>query len=101
MKSVPAPVKRQLRAIGKNIRTQRKLLGLTAAMVAERAGVSAQTLSHLENGRGAGLDTVLAVMRVLGLADALVAASDPYGTDVGRMRATETLPQRVRVSTDG
>jgi hypothetical protein len=33
---------------------------------------------------------------VLQLADAIVTASDPYRTDLGRLRANEQLPKRVR-----
>jgi len=87
-----------MRELGENIRTQRKLLGLTAQMVADRAGISAPTLTKVENGAGAGLDAVFSVLRVLGMLEAVVQASDPYTTTVGRLRAEEHLPQRVRVS---
>ncbi|WP_087118030.1 helix-turn-helix domain-containing protein [Corynebacterium urinipleomorphum] len=97
MKYTPTPVRRGLRTIGENIRNQRKLLGLTVTMVAERAGISAPTLSKLENGQGAGLDATLAVLKVLGLMEGVVTATDPYETDVGRLRAAEKLPERVRV----
>jgi hypothetical protein len=36
------------------------------------------------------------VLRALGLMDALPRALDPYESDVGRLRADEQLPQRVR-----
>lgn len=97
MRYTPTPVRRGMRTLGENIRNQRKLLGLTVRMVAERAGVSAPTVSKLENGQGAGLDATMAVLHVLGLLDGVVKASDPYETDVGRIRAAEQLPERVRV----
>lgn len=101
MTTTPVPVKRALRTIGLNVANQRKLLGLTAKMVAERAGTTPQTLSRLENGEGASLEIALRVMRVLGLMDAVVAASDPFSTERGRMMADERLPERVRVRRDG
>ena len=96
MRYTPTPVRRGMRAIGEHVRIQRKLLGLTGSMVAERAGISPTTLSKLENGQGAGLDATLAVLNVLGLLDRVVTASDPSLTDVGRLRAAEQLPERVR-----
>lgn len=101
MALTPLPVKRSLRTIGQNLANQRKLLGLTARMVAERAGTTPQTISKLENGDGASLEITLRVMRVLGLMDAVVAASDPLATERGRMMVDERLPERVRVRNDG
>ncbi|MDY6054531.1 helix-turn-helix transcriptional regulator [Micrococcus sp.] len=97
MRYVATPVRRSMRELGENLRTQRKLLGLTAQMVADRAGISAPTLTKLESGGGAGLDVTFSVLRVLGMLDPVVQASDPYTTAVGRLRADEHLPQRVRV----
>jgi hypothetical protein len=39
---------------------------------------------------------VLQVARALGQLDRIVAALDPYETDLGRARADALLPQRVR-----
>lgn len=97
MKYTPTPVRRGLRTIGENIRNQRKLLGLTMKMVAERARISERTLRNLEAGQGAGLDVTLSVLHVLGMLDRMVDATDPYATDVGRLRAMEQLPERVRI----
>ncbi|OIJ32842.1 MULTISPECIES: helix-turn-helix domain-containing protein [unclassified Microbacterium] len=101
MAMTPIPVKRAVRTIGQNLAIQRKLLGLTAKMVAERAGTTPQTISRLENGEGTTLEVTLRVMRVLGLMDAVVAASDPFNTERGRLMADEKLPERVRVRSDG
>jgi transcriptional regulator with XRE-family HTH domain len=101
MSMTPIPVKRSLRAIGKNLANQRKLLGLTAKMVAERAGTTPPTISKLENGEGTTLEITLRVMRVLGLMDAVVDATDPFATERGRLLADEKLPERVRVRRDG
>jgi transcriptional regulator with XRE-family HTH domain len=97
MSTIPTPIKRSLRLIGQNLASQRKLLGLTARMVAERAGTTPPTISRLENGEGTTLEITLSVMRVLGLMDAVVAASDPFRTERGRLMADEKLPERVRV----
>ena len=87
------------REIGTNIATWRKLQSLTGEQLAERAGVSRVTISKLEGGDlGVGLGVVLEVFRALGQLDALVTATDPYETDLGRIRAGEVLPKRVRSS---
>jgi transcriptional regulator with XRE-family HTH domain len=101
MSRTPIPVARSLRMIGQNLANQRKLLGLTAKMVAERAGTTPPTISKLENGEGTTLDITLRVMRVLGMMDAVVAATDPFATERGRLLADEKLPERVRVRGDG
>ena len=65
--------------------------------MADRAGISRTTLRRLEHGDpGVRLETFLDVVRVLGAVDRLVTALDPYETDLGRARASEILPKRVR-----
>jgi transcriptional regulator with XRE-family HTH domain len=90
-----------MRTVGRNLTTQRKLLGLTAKMVAERAGTTPQTISKLENGQGTSLEITLRVLRVLGLMDAVVAATDPFATERGRLMVDDKLPERVRVRKHG
>lgn len=93
----PLAVSRALVELGEHLRTWRKLNGLTAAMVAERAGISPRTLHAIETGAGtASTENLARVLRVLGALPAVVAAADPMGTDVGRLRADQALPQRVR-----
>jgi len=83
--------------VGENLTAWRKLLGLTAQQVAERAGTTRQTIARLERGDvSVGLDIFLNVSRALGILDGVVKATDPYETSFGRARADQTLPQRVR-----
>jgi transcriptional regulator with XRE-family HTH domain len=75
----------------------RRLRGLTQAQVAERAGVSESTVYRLERGdAGVSVEKLLRVLRALGLLDVIPRALDPYESDVGRLRADEQLPRRVR-----
>lgn len=92
----PTQVTRSLRTIGEDLTTWRKLRHLTAAEVADRAGVGVNTVLRLEKGSGATLENVLRIARALGVLDALTTALDPYATDIGRLRADEALPERVR-----
>jgi transcriptional regulator with XRE-family HTH domain len=83
--------------LGDHVRTWRKLNGLTSALVAERAGISRQTLRDIETGTGTvSTGNLLRVLRVLGILPSVVAATDPLNSDVGRLRADQALPQRVR-----
>lgn len=92
----PVAVTRSLRRLGEDLTSWRKLRDLTAAEVADRAGVGVNTVLRLEKGNGATLENVLRIARALGVLDALATALDPYATDLGRLRADETLPRRVR-----
>ncbi|ADB35451.1 helix-turn-helix domain protein [Kribbella flavida DSM 17836] len=95
-RGIPRPVSRALADIGSHLATWRRLQQLTAGQVGDRAGVSRATVQRLEAGDGASLENTLRIARALGVMDLLVAAVDPYSTDVGRLRADQELPQRVR-----
>jgi transcriptional regulator with XRE-family HTH domain len=92
----PVAVARVLDGMGRDVTIWRKLRRLTVEQVADRAGVSRSTVMRLEGGQGASLENVLRVARALGVLDLLAKSLDPYATDVGRLRADEELPTRVR-----
>jgi transcriptional regulator with XRE-family HTH domain len=92
----PLAVANGQRRIGEQLATWRRLRRLTAAQVADRAGLSRQTVMRLEKGEGASMESMLRVARALGVLDSLVSALDPYATELGRMRSEEALPKRVR-----
>ena len=93
----PLAVERALRVLGEHVSNWRKLNRLTAAQVAERANISRETLRAIEQGKGtASTENLLRVLRIIGIMDGVVAAADPYQTDVGRLRLDEVLPKRVR-----
>lgn len=94
----PLPLRRALTRMGQDFATWRKLKRLTMAETADRAGVSVSTVARLEGGKGASLEHTLAVARALGVLDSLTQSVDPYETDLGRARADEALPTRVRRS---
>jgi transcriptional regulator with XRE-family HTH domain len=86
-----------MRDLAEDLVTWRKLRGLTQAQLADRAGISRDTLSRLESGAGGvGLETLVRTLRALGLLDVLVEAFDPHRSDIGRMRSDEELPKRIR-----
>jgi transcriptional regulator with XRE-family HTH domain len=94
---LPPAVGRATRDLAEDLVTWRKLRGLTQKQLADRAGVSRDTLSRLESGAGGvTLETLVRTLRALGLLDALSDAFDPHRSDIGRMRSDEELPKRVR-----
>jgi transcriptional regulator with XRE-family HTH domain len=94
---LPGGVRRALRNVAEDLSTWRKLRGLTQAQLADRADISRDTLIRLERGDGGvSIEKLMRVLRALGILDGLTQALDPYETDVGRLRASERLPQRVR-----
>ncbi|HEY6889322.1 MAG TPA: helix-turn-helix domain-containing protein [Solirubrobacter sp.] len=95
----PPPIRRALRQLGEHLGGWRRLRGLTQVQLADRAGVSRETIVRLESGDETGqvkLENALRVLRSLGVLDETVRALDPFASDVGRLRAEEHLPQRVR-----
>jgi transcriptional regulator with XRE-family HTH domain len=96
-RAVPPPIRRALAHVTDDVTRWRKLRGLTQAQLADRAGVSRDTLARLEGGEGGiSLENLLRILRALGILDSLPKALDPYETDLGRLRADEQLPRRVR-----
>ena len=95
----PIPIKSRIAAktIADNLVTWRKLQAITSQELADRAGVSRDTISKLEHGDPTvSFATVINVCNVLGITDSLVKSTDPYETDYGRLRADQSLPKRVR-----
>lgn len=95
----PSPIKvtRTAETIGEHLVVWRKLLGLTADQVAQRAGISRPTLRKIETGDAtASMESFLNVLRALGRLDDVAQALDPYTTEFGRARADQSLPDRVR-----
>lgn len=96
-KPVPVAIRRANRRLAEDLVTWRKLRGLTQAQLADRSGISRATLARLEGGEGGvTLETLLRVLRSLGILDTLLKALDPYESDVGRLRSGEELPRRIR-----
>lgn len=81
-----------LQELGNNVRRWRVINGLSASALAERAGVTRETLRHVEGGDGsARLDSVIAILTALGISDPVVAASDPFRSDAARARIDDIL----------
>ena len=96
---IPAKTTLAAKSIGEHLSTWRRIMGFTSSDVADKAGVSRDTISRLENGDpSVSMATFLNVLRAYDLVDTVTDAVDPYQSDLGRARADVLLPQRVRSS---
>ena len=79
-------------AIGQRVRSQRRAEGLTQSELAERVGISASFLGHIERGtRVLSLETLMALCMALS-----VTPNDLLGMEHASISAL--LPDRVTVS---
>lgn len=93
----PAKVRIAARHIGEHVATWRKLQGLSTELVSSRASISRQTLWKIEKGDpSVSFESVLRVLAAIGQLQRLPEFLDPYETELGRARADEQLPQRIR-----
>lgn len=90
-------IERQITEFGEHVRGWRMVLGLTAQQVAERAGITRDTLRKIETGDPTvSFGNVAQVLRALGVLDTAVEAIDPLNSDVGRLRAGNLTKRRAR-----
>jgi transcriptional regulator with XRE-family HTH domain len=90
-----------VRILGQHVASERRLRGRTAAELAERAGISRDTLHRVERGDpSVAIGTVLELLFLLGVP---LLDTDQQGlareVDTGR-RLLRLLPKRVRATTD-
>lgn len=70
------PVVRSPKLLGEALRRVRRAVGLTQAELSQRTNLRQATISSLENGKGATLDTVFTVLTVLKLDMELATRTD-------------------------
>ena len=88
---------RRMAEFGAHVRTWRKASRLTTALVAERAGITRDTLRSIEEGSGSvKLENVFAVLEALGIDHQVITAVDPLQDERGRVLLQRGLPDRVR-----
>lgn len=91
----PSPlVKRLLSELGENIKLSRLRRHLSIRVIAERVGVSANTIVSLEKGQtGVSLGVVANVLHALGLAEdiKLLAKDDTFGR---KLQDMDLLPRK-------
>ena len=97
-KKMTNPVVAQAAAdIGAHLSLWRRLNGVTAELLAERVGVSRDTIRRMESGDpSVSFGTILATCRVMGIMEGVTRSFDPSETDFGRLRLAAGVPKRVR-----
>jgi transcriptional regulator with XRE-family HTH domain len=97
--TMPIPVHRALRKLGRDIRDARLRRRIPAAVLAERASISRTTLVKVEKGEsGVSIGVYATVLFVLGMVDRLAEIADIRHDERGLALEEEQLPQRIRRS---
>ena len=82
--------------MGEHLKQWRIMLGLSQELVAARAGLSIPVVRRLEQGdTGVKLGSFIAVVDVLGLSERFTQFTDPFETDLGRLRSHHLHRQRA------
>ena len=90
-------VEMALKALGENLKTARLRRRLPQSQVAERAGISLNTLSKIEAGDpGVAIGNVAAVMQAIGLGTPFEEVASPAQDLSGLRLESERLPKRAR-----
>lgn len=90
-------IDRQITEFGEHVRGWRMVLNLSAQQVAERAGITRDTLRKIETGNpSVSFRSVAQVLRALGVLDTMINAVDPLNSDLGRLRAGNLTKKRAR-----
>lgn len=92
----PIPIARAQREISSNFELARRQQRITVELLAERANISVPTLRRILNEGKGSLENFLRVARILGFLEGVVQATNPLNTPLGRIRAEEDVPKRVR-----
>src|SRR6185437_2217857 len=97
--TVPLPVIRALRKLGRDIRDARRRRRIPVAILAERASIGRMTLNRIEKGDpSVSAGKYATVLFALGMAGRLADVADPRHDTVGLELEEERLPQRIRLS---
>lgn len=95
--SLPLPVSRALRSLGRDLAVARKKRRISAAEMAERLFISRDTLWRLESGDPTvATGTLATALFVLQLHDRLASLAAASGDALGLEKEAELLPKRIR-----
>lgn len=86
-----------VQTLGANIRNARLRRRLPQSVVAERAGVSLNTLSKVENGDcGVSIGNIASILNAVGLLPLLSSLASSENDDAGLLMEEKNLPRRIR-----
>jgi transcriptional regulator with XRE-family HTH domain len=96
--SLPIPVRRALRKLGKDIRDARLRRRIPTEILAERASISRMTLYKVEKGDASvSMGTYATLLFGLGMIDHVANLADVGEDTLGRQLEEERLPKRIRL----
>lgn len=93
----PIPVARAMREISSNLDLARRQQRITMELLAARANLSVPTVRKMLNEGTGSFENFLCIARLLGFLDGVVEATNPLNTGIGRIRAEQDVPKRVRL----
>jgi len=95
---LPLPSANALRKLGTDIRDARRRRRITMALMAERAGITPDTLKQIEKGNpSTSIGGYASVLFSLGMTDRLRDIADARHDLIGLRLEEERLPKRVRM----
>ena len=93
----PIPVARAMREISSNLDLARRQQRITVELLAARANLSVPPVRKMLNEGAGSFENFLRIARLLGFLDGVVEATNPLNTGIGRIRAEQDVPKRVRL----
>jgi len=99
--SLPLPVQRAIRKLGRDISLARRRRHISQASLAERTGASLSTIRRMEQGDAkVPIHFYARVLHVFGEVQALAQLLDTASDDIGLTLMDDQLPKRVRGKRD-
>ena len=93
----PILVARAMREISSNLDLARRQQRITVELLAARANLSVPTVRKMLSEGAGSFENFLRIARLLGFLDGVVEATNPLNTGIGRIRAEQDVPKRVRL----
>jgi transcriptional regulator with XRE-family HTH domain len=98
IKSMPFPVKRALKKLGRDLQDARKRRRIPMQLAADRASISRATLGKIERGDdGVSLGAYGKILFVMGMIQRLADLASPSSDELGLGLEADRLPKRIRI----
>ncbi|MCK5542446.1 MAG: helix-turn-helix transcriptional regulator [Desulfobacterales bacterium] len=96
-KRLPLSVKHKLQKLGEDLKKARLRRRIKMSVIADRAGISKETLSKIQKGDpGVGMGTYATVIFAIGLGSDWLDLADIKNDKVGQIFDEERIPMRAR-----
>jgi len=96
-RKLPVSIRTELKRLGNDLKKARLRRRLKMAVVAERAGISLETLAKIQKGNsGVSMGNYAAVIFAIGLGTKWMELADIENDTMGQMLDEKRIPMRVR-----